>query len=142
MRIPFNTTVALMPLLDTLSKDDEGAELFSAYRNALNSCCCTRYQYNMYNDQLLYDDNLTLDYFKKNGLQMGVLKGESGHETIKPAIMGAYSKLQSCIRERQKEQSLARNNGKEGSGNWSKSSYYALIAFDGDSMGNGCQERS
>jgi len=134
---PSTATVALMPLLDTLSKDDEGAELFSAYKNALNSCCGTRYQYNMYNDQLLYDDNLTPDYFKKNGLQIGVLKDELGHETIKPAIMGAYSKLQSYIRERQKEQSMARNNDKEGSGsgNWSKSSYYALIAFDGDSMG-------
>ncbi|MDD2510965.1 MAG: type III-B CRISPR-associated protein Cas10/Cmr2 [Syntrophomonas sp.] len=132
---PLTATVALMPLLDTLSKDDEGAELFSAYKNVLNSCCCTRYQYNMYNDQLLYEDNLTPDYFKKNSLQMGVLKNESGHETIKSAIMGAYSKLQSYIRERQTEKSLTRNNGKEGSGNWSKSSYYALIAFDGDSMG-------
>lgn len=132
---PSTATVALMPLLDTLNKDDEGVELFSAYKNILNSSCCTRYQYNMYNDQLLYDDNLTPDYFKKNGLQMGVLKDESGHETIKPAILEAYNNLQSYIREKQEEQSLARDNGEKWSGNWSKSSYYALIAFDGDSMG-------
>lgn len=72
------------------------------------------------NFQLLYEENLTEDYFKKNG----------------------YSKLIGKLAFIQKERKALEDNIKEANGCNQLHKYYAVIMFDGDSMGKVFGEKS
>jgi len=122
--------VSLMTLLFLLNNDLHGKNYLDNFRNTVNNCCRTVNNPQPYNDQLIYSSNLNKAYFRKNGLSHGLTKGE-----IDEKILNAHKQLTSYIKNKNEEQRKNTQIGNKQSEEWEIPAYYALIAFDGDSMG-------
>lgn len=66
-----------------------------------------------FDEQLFYRENLTPNYFEKQGLD-SLIEEKNGHKQIKKDVLDAYSQIEDYL----------------------KSKYYAVLAFDADGMGS------
>jgi CRISPR-associated protein Cmr2 len=97
--------VAIANLISFLKQDEVGKKLYSEYRNCFND--------NNFDGQLFFEENLNLKYFEKQEL------GDVPIRNLNFNIPKAYEKIKDYLK----------NN------NLKFNPYYAVIAFDGDSMG-------
>jgi CRISPR-associated protein Cmr2 len=106
-KVKFASTadIALMQYLENIRSTDTGKNLISYFENKFNK--------NDLDGQLYYEENLTEKYFDKNGL----------------------SEHKNSIKEIKKKLELVDNELKIKKLTVKKTSYYAMIIFDGDNMG-------
>lgn len=100
---PSTAEISLMDVISAINNNQEQARLLAEYKNLFGGS---------WDAQLLFEENLTTEYFKRQGLSDTVSKN-GGIEKI---LNDYYYPLRQAI------------------GNF-KPSYYALIVFDGDGMG-------
>lgn len=104
---PSTARIALLAKLEEIEKDESKSKLLQEYKDLFSN--------NYWDEQLLYPENVSAKYFKRQGLT-SCLNEEGGEFKIIPEITNKYEEL---VRE---VKSFS-------------SSYYAIILFDGDKMG-------
>lgn len=104
---PSTARIALLAKLKEIEKDESKAKLLQEYKDLFSN--------NYWDEQLLYPENVSAKYFKRQGLT-SCLNEEGGESKIKPEITNKYEELVQEVKS-------------------FSSSYYAIILFDGDKMG-------
>jgi len=102
---PSTAKVALMEKLFLIEQEKESSELLNAFKGFFNKG-------NHWDEQLLFEENLTDKYFLRHGLKDYL----NDDNEVPPELLGAYEDLIKCV------------------GGFSPS-YYAILIFDGDKMG-------
>lgn len=103
---PSTARLALMDSLAQLYADAEGAHLLTNYREHVIGK-------DLFDEQLYFEENLTETYFKKNGLE----------------TLAKEDDLQKILKRQREVNDYAKQRGVY------FSPYYAVLVFDGDSMG-------
>lgn len=104
---PSTARIALLEKLNEISEDETKTKLLQEYKDLFSN--------NYWDEQLLYPENVSAKYFKRQGLT-SCLNEEGGESRIKPEITDKYEELVEEVKS-------------------FSSSYYAIILFDGDKMG-------
>lgn len=110
---PSTAKISLMDTLDTLKENDFRKEI-DEYKNM--------FKRGIFDEQLLFEENLTDGYFKKNGIEFS--------EEIKYRYEGDLKNALAYIIKKRKE-----INEKAANLNKKMCKYYALVRMDGDKMG-------
>lgn len=127
---PSTAEIALMKLLQQLDNDRPGKGLLANFRRQVEDLLSNPAEFDY---QLLYPENLTPEYVRKYHLN-ALLNQDN---KIKPEISAAHKKLERYIKEKQKALSNVQNACLEQPVPlWKLEKYYALVMFDGDSMGD------
>ncbi|MFZ5591435.1 MAG: type III-B CRISPR-associated protein Cas10/Cmr2 [Bacillota bacterium] len=126
---PSTAEIALMKLLQQLQHDYPGKELLNNFRRQVETHLNSPAEFDY---QLLYSENLTPGYAHK--YHSGLLDQKN---KIKPEISTAYQMLIKHIKEKQKQFGNHQNTCPvQPFPLWKREKYYALVMFDGDSMGD------
>lgn len=104
-KFPSTAEIALSETIEQLKRIPEGNVLLDKYKNHFE-----KHSYK-FDHQLFFEENITTEYFRKNELERCV---------------DDISQIRNCLK---KLYQLAKNNS------LSFNKYYALLMFDGDSMG-------
>ncbi len=100
-RKSFDSTAEISLLRDI---ENTPTELLRHYKS--------QFQGSYFDEQLLFEENLTVKYFEKNGLKK-LIHNSNGRKRIKKPILDGYSQIKKYL----------------------KTKYYAILLFDADSMG-------
>lgn len=103
---PSTARIALLEQLADIAKNEDKQAALEAYRQAFPG---------NWDEQLLYPENISAQYFKKHGLQ-AKLEEKEGRQVVSPEVQERYEALLRLV------------------GPFTPS-YYAIIIFDGDKMG-------
>lgn len=111
---PCTASVSLANWLEFIKNDEELDKIYKQYINLFPK--------NSYNEQFLYRHNITKSIFKNENIDLKYIK-----------LNKIKNKLETLLRETQKRAKINEDNLKCTPIRQRK--YYALVAFDGDSMG-------